>query len=462
MGRYLLRRKIVILLAVFFVFPAARKAGAEIREGRSADAEVSAESAGERRSAQRHARREEDFSPGPRQSHGGPEVFSPAFGLNGEAESWLEKLRSSKREAEWILAALRRAQPYAHFIRQTIAGYGLPPEIFYLPVVESLYKIGAHSRSGALGLWQFMRGSAQPWMKINDWLDERKDFWKSTEAAMEKLLYNYRITGDWLLALAAYNCGLGKVQRVMRQSGLTDFWEISRRGLLPRETRAYIPRLIATVHFVSGLVRQGLLPEWQAPVDWRRVPLKQPVDLRLLAEAAGIPAGELRLGNEELRYGITPPADGSYFLKVKAADEPKVREALSRQGEKLMRFALHTIARGHTLSEIALHYGIPVSLLLRYNPGVRAEALRIGSRLVVPLYKETGPYEKKAPPAAAGAASGFQNEYIVRQGDSLWAIARAFGTTSAALAAANGIPENGVLRPGTSLKAPSMKAGEKR
>jgi membrane-bound lytic murein transglycosylase D len=309
-----------------------------------------------------------------------------------------------------------------------------------------------------------MHASAQPWMKINDWIDERKDFWKSTEAAMEKLLYNYRRTGDWLLALAAYNCGLGKIQRVMRQSGLADFWEISRRGLLPRETRAYIPRLIATVHFVSARLRAGLLSRWQPPVHWRRIRPEQPLDLRLLAQTAGIPAPELRVGNEELRYGITPPADSSYYLKVKAEDAQRVQEALSGQGEKLMRFALHTIERGHTLSQIARHYGIPVSLLLRYNPGVRAEALGIGSRLVVPLYKDVGPYVKKAPPPAAGGvdASLFKNEYIVKEGDSLWAIARFFGTTSAALAAVNGIPENGILRPGTSLKAPSTTAERKR
>jgi membrane-bound lytic murein transglycosylase D len=455
MGRYLLRRKTLILFAALVIFSAAGRLCAESPEARRQDG-VEADSVGKKRYAVRQTPREEDFLPGPRQSHSGPQVFSSAFGLNSETRAWLDRMRSRERETGWILEALRRAQPYAHFIRRKIAEYGLPPEIFYLPVVESLYKIGAHSRSGALGLWQFMRGSAQPWMKINDWLDERKDFWKSTEAAMEKLLYNYRMTGDWLLALAAYNCGLGRIQRIMRQSGLTDFWEISRRGLLPRETRAYIPRLIATVHLVSGLVRAGLLPEWQTPVHWRRIRLNRPVDLRLLAHTAGIPLHELRLGNEELRYGITPPADSSYYLKVKAEDERKVLEALSRPDEKLMRFALHTVAQGHTLSELARHYGIPVSLLLRYNPGVRAEALKIGSRLVVPLYKEVGPYVKKALPTAASGVdvSLFKNEYIVRKGDTLWAIARVFGTTSAALAGANGIPENGVLRPGTSLKTP--------
>jgi membrane-bound lytic murein transglycosylase D len=377
--------------------------------------------------------------------------------MNGQAEFFLDRITASEQETGWILAALERSAPYAHFIREKIEEYGLPPEIFYLPVVESLYKINAHSRSGALGLWQFMRTSAGPWMKMDEWLDERKDFWKSTVAAMEKLLYNYEVTGDWLLALAAYNCGLGKVQRVMRQSGLRDFWEISRRGLLPRETRNYIPRLIATAHFASSLGRRGIQQSWTPPVVWQRIRLEEPVDLGLLAEAAGVSRQGLAEGNEELLYGITPPAAGAYHLKVRAEDADKVQDALKRPDRKLVKFAIHTIAEGHTLSEIALHYGISVAMLLRYNPGARPQTLRIGSPLVVPMYRDTGPYIKKAAlPAAAVRpdVSFFKNAYTVKKGDSLWGIARSFGTTSAALAAVNGIAENAILRPGTSLKVP--------
>ncbi|MDR3201329.1 MAG: LysM peptidoglycan-binding domain-containing protein [Spirochaetales bacterium] len=439
MGRYLLRRKALSLLAALLipaVLPAAPEA--EARE----------------RYASRRAPTEEDALPGPRQFHGGPRVFSPAFTLTKEAKIWLDRITASEQETEWILAALKRSTPYAHFIREKIEEYGLPPEIFYLPVVESLYKIGAHSRSGALGLWQFMSASASPWMKIDEWLDERKDFWKSTIAAMEKLSYNYTVTEDWLLALAAYNCGLGRVRRVMKESGLRDFWEISRLGLLPRETLSYIPRLIATAHFASSPGRLGIEQSWEPPVRWVRVQLEEAVDLRLLAGAAEISPQDLSMGNAELLYGITP-AGGSYHLKVRAEDAPKVQEALAHSDGKLLKFVIHTIEAGHTLSEIALHYGIPVSMLQRYNPGTRPETLRIGSPLVVPLYRDAGPYVKKTAEASAGAdGSSFKNEYTVRKGDSLWAIARSFGTTSAALAAANGIAETGVLQPGASLKVP--------
>jgi membrane-bound lytic murein transglycosylase D len=430
-------------------------------ESESVTREKSPAPIAEKRYASRHILREEDRLAGPRQFHGGPEAFSPEFAVNAEVQYWLDRITNSERETGWILAALERSTPYADFIREKIEEYNLPPEIFYLPVVESMYKIHAASRSGAVGLWQFMRHSAVPWMTINEWLDERKDFWKSTVAAMAKLSDNYKVTGDWLLALAAYNCGLGKIQRIMKQSGLSDFWAISRRGLLPKETRSYIPQLIATARFASTLGRRGVQQTWQPAVRWRLVKPGQPVDLRLLAEAAGISRETLVTGNHELHYAITPP-NRTYSLKVKDSDANKVEEALAKQDVKLMRYALHTIAAGHTLSEIAQHYGVPVSLLLKYNPGVKPEALRIGLKLVVPLYKDVGPYIKKvAPPPAAPAMNAshtdvslFKNVYTVKKGDSLWSIARSFGTTSAILAAANGIPENGILRPGTNLKTP--------
>jgi membrane-bound lytic murein transglycosylase D len=304
-----------------------------------------------------------------------------------------------------------------------------------------------------------MRGSAAPWLRIDEWIDERKDFWKSTEAALEKLLYNHKITGDWLLALAAYNCGLGRIQRVMKESGLRDFWELSRRGLLPRETRAYIPKLIATVHFARALGSRGPDTEWETPVRWQRLAIREPLDIRLLAQAAGIPVTSISAANAELRYGITPPRGTVYYLKARAEETDALRKAIQAHEGKLMRFAIHTIAQGHTLSEIARHYGIPLSLLLHYNSGIRAEALKIGSRLVVPLYRDVPPFVKKAalPVATAKTAAVSENSgdgYVVRKGDSLWAIARRFGTTSSALAALNGIAEDGILRPGMILRTP--------
>jgi membrane-bound lytic murein transglycosylase D len=392
----------------------------------------------------------------PRQFHGGPEVFTPEFSLHENVQAGLDRLAKSAIETQWILEALERSKPYAHFIRSKIEEHRLPPEIFYLPVVESLYKVNAHSRSGALGLWQFMRNSIHPWMVINEWADERKDFWKSTEAAMEKLRQNYNATGSWLLALAAYNCGLTRVQRAVARSGIRDFWELSRLGHLPRETRNYVPQFIAAARYASHLGRQGMNSEWEKPVRWARIQLKQAVDLRLLAEASGVPYEHLKIGNAELVYGITPLSGRPYYLKVREEYAERISEALNKTGGKLLNFSIHTVAAGDTLSEIALHFGITVDMLLKYNPQVRPELLQIGRKLVIPMVKNIGPFVRKA---ALGEVKidgplFFENEYVVKQGDTLWDIARSFGTSASHLARANGISENGIIRPGMTLKVP--------
>ncbi len=394
-----------------------------------------------------------DPSP-PRQHHGGPDVFSPPFGEPRErVDFFLRRMEGSAAEAERIQAAMRRAAPYAHFIRQRIQERGLPPELFYLPVVESLYIINARSRSGALGLWQFMANSVGSWMRMDEWADERKDFWKSTQAALEKLELNHRATGDWLLALAAYNCGLGCLQRAVGRTGIRDFWELSRGGHLPPETRDYVPKFIATARFASSLGRRNPEVSWDPPVTWERIPLARTADLRLLAQAAGVPQEALKLGNAELHYGITPPPGRGYQLKVPAEYREQVEEALKSPDGKLMRFAIHTVAAGHTLSEIAAHYRIPLSMVQRYNPGLRPDHLKIGTKIIVPMIQDIGPFVKK-PRALEEETLSFENLYTAQPGDSLWSIAGSFGISAARLARANSRDENGLLRAGEILKVP--------
>lgn len=483
MGRNLLRGKNLTLLLLFaaLALPLGAEEGAKVfaegPHGSAASLPVESVEASETPSADLRAfpwfpkdrrnmirpgfglTREEtegELAGGPRQFHGGPEVFSPEFAVNEHVRWYLDRFDRYPEETLWIRMALKRAAPYAHFIRRKIEEYGLPPEIYYLPVVESLYLVNAHSPAGALGLWQFTRDSAWPWMKINDWVDERKDFWKSTEAAMEKLKLNYRYTGDWLLSLAAYNCGLTWVTNAIQKSGIRDFWALSRQGYLPKETRNYIPKFIAVARYSAHLGRMGQDLSWEKPMNWERIPLNQAVDLRLLAQAAGVSYDSLKAGNAELVYGITPPTNMVYKLKVPAEAAEKVKKALNDSDVKLLKFAIHTVGEGDTLYDLSNHFGIPISMIQRYNPQVRPEALRIGLKLIVPLYKDVGPYvrSRQHPTGEDDGPVYFSNEYVVKEGDTLWDIARAFGTTSAILARGNGMSSDGVIRPGMTLKVP--------
>jgi len=333
---------------------------------------------------------------------------------------------------------------------------GLPPELEFLPIVESEYHVSAVSKSGAVGLWQFMLNSIGPYgLVVDEWEDQRRDFWASTEASLSKLKSNYEYLGDWLLALAAYNCGLGRTVRAMRAAGTADYWELSRLGYLPPETVHYVPKFLAVAYYASFAGRHGLPTDWVPPASWERVSLVTPVDIEILAKKAGAPIELLRQGNAELRYSVTPPRSTPHLLKVPGEYAERVRSVLAEPDTRLVDVALHTVASGDTLYDLSRHYRIPVSMIQRYNPETDPRALRIGTRLVIPLLQQVGPYRR-----ATVTSGPFAGTYTVRSGDTLWAIARRHGVRVEELAATNGLGVQSVLSIGTVLKVPAAHAEE--
>lgn len=353
------------------------------------------------------------------------------------------------------MRSLDRGAPYIDHIVQRIEAHRLPPEIIYLPVIESEFKTHAVSRSGAVGFWQFMRNSIDPFdIRVNTWMDERRDFWKSTEGAILKLKENYYALGDWLLALAAYNCGLGRMQRAITASGLTDFWALADQGYLPRETVHYIPKFLAIAYIASYPGRNGLPYNWEEERKWTRVPIDKPVDLRLLAKESGAPIEMLLAANAELNYGITPPGDNRYFLKVPKEYSDSIREALESDSIKLIRFSVYTIKKGDTLYDLSGHYGVTVSMIISYNPGINPSALRIGSRIIIPMLREISPYPGKDSAEAPHDPRPFTEPYTVLPGDTLWSISRRFATTPEEIARANGFQTDSILHAGRVLLLP--------
>jgi membrane-bound lytic murein transglycosylase D len=355
----------------------------------------------------------------------------------------------------WLKQVMTRGGPYLAFIRREIEERDLPPELLYLPVIESAFLSTARSASGAAGLWQFMQNSITPFdMKVTDWMDERLDFWKSTQGALRKLEDNFRQLHDWPLALAAYNAGFGAVNRIINQTGIKDYWELSDRKRFKTETIHYVPKLLAVAAIVSDPRRYGLEPLWPEDPQWTRIPVERPADLEILANVAGIEGEVLKTANRELFYGITPPGNG-YFLKVRAADEGAVREALARTDLDLIKFYFHTIQYGDTLSELAEHYGVSVAQINNANPGLKEHYLQIGKRIRIPAVRDTGPYER------AGSRQAdipvFEGNHLVKQGETLWSIALAYEVDPEVLAAANGIGLEDTLRVGRSLKTPIVK-----
>jgi membrane-bound lytic murein transglycosylase D len=382
-------------------------------------------------------------------------VFSIDFPEHPAIERRLENYLA--REKKGLEAALARMARYRRFIDVNIRANGLPPELLFLPLLESRYSVNARSRSGAVGLWQIMGNtSGALGLARDEWVDERRDFWESTEGALRKLAENRERFGDWYLALAAYNCGAGCLHRIISKSGVRDFWELRHRGLLRPETAEYVPAFIALTRLASPPGRSGRASGWEPSPSWERVRLAQSVDLRLLAGPLGVSFDTLREANAELKHPVTPAYDRGYWLKLPAGAAERLNALLADPNAELLKYRFHRLASGDTLYGLSRRYAVALPLLEQANPGLDPRRLAVGGIVRIPVVAETPlPAEPSVP-----ATAGFVAWYSVLPGDTLWSIARSHATTVEAVAAANGRALDDPLKPGETLKVPPRPAAE--
>jgi membrane-bound lytic murein transglycosylase D len=284
---------------------------------------------------------------------------------------------------QWFLSCLERGYPFYAFVKQEIDERGMPAELLYLPLIESEYNTKAKSSTGAAGLWQFMQNSISPWLKINEWVDERYDFWSATEAALSKLLSNYKDTKDWPLALASYNSGSGAIKRLLQQHNGADYWYLTENKLVKSETINYIPKLIAVYYLASNPRRTGFEDFWPPSEEWARVRLPKQTDINHLSRTTGIPLEELKNNNSELKRNVTPPG-ADYFLKVKAKDRGALLVFLERGETILAGETFHVIVKGDTVYGLARLYGVREADILSLNPGLEPSKLQPGSSIAIP------------------------------------------------------------------------------
>jgi membrane-bound lytic murein transglycosylase D len=321
----------------------------------------------------------------PLQGHEAAEVFSLPIPDEDIIGRYVDGLLATRMD--WLQAVLDRSIRYRELISRELSRRGLPPEIGFLPALESGFQARAASPRGASGLWQLMRNTAAPYgLRMDLWLDERRDVRKATEASLGKLAENYAIFGDWYLALAAYNCGVGKLSAIVRRRPGSDFWELRKKGVLPRETAAFVPQFLALCRILGHAGRYGLLMSWDPAPEWSVIRLGRCVDLRILSRTSGAPLDALMSGNPELNYLVTPPAAYEYELKVPQDFGDAVATALQGSDIPLLEFRVHVVARGDTLSGMSARYGVSVPLIQEFNPALSPRALRIGARVLIPLF----------------------------------------------------------------------------
>ena len=347
---------------------------------------------------------------------------------------------------------IERGRLYLPFIKEEIIRRGLPMDLAYLPVIESGFQITAKSRSGAAGLWQFMMNSISPFdITVNDIIDERSDFIKSTSGALQKLEREYRRLGSWELTLAAYNSGLNAVTRIVQRTGNNDYWELSTQNEFRRETLHFVPKLTAVVYVLSQPRKYGI-NIWRKELKWETIPLPRQVSLDLLADETGINRDILRRLNAELLYGISP-ADNNYRLKIPSSHIEKVTETLSRTDLRLIRYHYHVVRHGDTIWSMTRQYGTTLAMIEQHNPGIGGRFLRIGETIIIPAFGD-------APPPAARPAlipQDYPGIHIVQKGETFWSLGRLYGVDPEELAKSNGMQMNQILHEGRSLKVPIIE-----
>lgn len=288
---------------------------------------------------------------------------------------------------KWLTAVLETGAPYRMYARQQLALSNMPASLEYLPVVESEYKVTAKSRSGALGIWQFMENSIHPFLEKDQWVDERLDPWKSTDAAIKKLQDNYNMFGDWTLALAAYNYGAGGLRRTIKAAGGVDnFWDLADRGLLVNQTTMYVPKFLAVAEIVTNQEHYGLeFPEVSEAdlIRWDEVTTKRSVPLQMLAKEMNIDVSILKFLNPALILGRTPPAR-EYTLRVPLGTGTEAQQAISTM---VLPSYEHTykVVKGDTLWGISRRYGLTVTDLCDANNIEENAILPIGKTLYIPI-----------------------------------------------------------------------------
>ncbi|HWP69038.1 MAG TPA: LysM peptidoglycan-binding domain-containing protein [Rectinemataceae bacterium] len=368
-----------------------------------------------------------------------------------------ETLRASYLSSggkKWLEAVMERSLPYLAYVEEKIEEYNLPRELVFLPVIESEYSPFAVSRSGATGIWQFMRNSISGYgLSISEWTDDRKDFMKSTDAALRKLQDNYKDLDDWLLAIAAYNTGLGAVSRAVKSSdGETiDFWHLYDSKKLSREPLSYVPKFLAIASILRYPELHGLPSEWGEKHSWETLATSRQVDLNVLSERTGISLDVLKKGNAELNYRITPPIT-THMIKVPADMAQIAKAVLDDTSSPLFKYDIYKVKSGDTLGAIAQRFNTPLNIVLQANPGIKADTIRIGQTLIIPHLSGSSSVAGKGSTGESALASKY---YSVKKGDTLSSISLLFNTKPTLLAERNGIGVSSVLKIGQKLKVPS-------
>ncbi len=343
--------------------------------------------------------------------------------------------------------AFARSGRYHDMIVSTLREEGVPQDLIYLAQAESGFHPLAVSRAGARGIWQFMAARGRGYGLGHDmWVDDRQDPEKSTRAAAHHLKDLYNQFGDWYLAMAAYNSGPGTVQAAVKRTGYADFWELYRRNVLPKETRNYVPIILAVTIMAKNPSQYGLDDVvMERSADYDTLTINYPVDLRLVAECVGSTSAELQDLNPRL-LRLTTPREGKFELHLPAGTKDEYQtEIASIPSDMRLWWRYHTVHSGDTLASLARTYRVTAKSLIAANK-LDANELQADAKVIIPIapghhpQSDTASYAKRI------------TRYKVHGGDTVQTVADNFGVSAQMIRRWNG------LRAGDSLRGRKVLA----
>jgi peptidoglycan lytic transglycosylase D len=388
---------------------------------------------------------------------------------NSKVLAYVELFQGRLRD--FIQDGLTRGTKYLPMIQSVFRAEGLPLDLAYIPIIESGFKPNAVSKANAKGPWQFMKATALENGLHHDWyIDERSDPEKATVAAAKYLKsLNKLFDGDWNLVLAAYNGGLGRVQRAVKRAGTEDFWELAQSPrYLPKETREYVPLILAAIIVAKNPAQYGFEIIAHDPIAYDRVTVPRAIDLRRVAEWTGTSIDEIQALNPQLRRWTTPVQYPTFELKVPAGTGEKFQTRLAEATPSdLASLKWYTVKNGETLLSISRKLRVSrIDLAEANNLSVKSR-VRTGQELIIPRAPATVLASRTDRPAPAEVASrSFSGTaavpatsthaaaaitYRVKRGDTLSSIAELFDTTVAKIKSWNRLNGNALLA-GTRLK----------
>jgi membrane-bound lytic murein transglycosylase D len=328
---------------------------------------------------------------------------------------------------------------YREMIERVLKEEGVPQDLIYLAQAESGFHPYAVSRAGARGIWQFMGSRARAYDLHRDlWVDERQDPEKSTRAAARHLKDLYNEFGDWYLAMAAYNSGPVTIQNAVKRTGYADFWELYRRGVLPRETRNYVPIILAETIMAKNPEQyglQGIIPD--APMNYATVKISYPVDLRLVAECVDTTPEQLQELNPSLLRMTTP--QGHFDLHLPPGSSERYQAAIGAIPPNMrLWWRYHTVVAGDTLMSIARTFRTPMKAIAEANQLDVSDTIQPGAKLIVPI-----------PPGRhnSGDVQTYARRltiYHIRKGDTLETVSQNLGIAPATIRRWNHLNGNSI------------------